>query len=76
MEKKKIKRFIIKNQMNLIIAIISLVAFIVGILAIGFLKSFLIVGFIDLCLFAPTILKGIKKTGNIKKPKKQKKCSC
>lgn len=72
MEKKKIKRFIIKNQMNLIIAIISLVAFIVGILAIGFLKSFLIVGFIDLCLFAPTILKGIKKTGNIKKPKKQK----
>lgn len=70
MDKKKLKRFIMKNQMNLAIAGISLLALIVGIFAIGFLKSFLIVGIIDLCLFAPTILKIIKK--KMKKSNKTK----
>lgn len=61
MNKKEIKRFIIKNQMNLMIALISLAAFIIGIFAIGFLKSFLIVGIIDILLFAPNILNFMKK---------------
>lgn len=47
--------------MNLAIGAISLLAFIIGIFAIGFLKSFLIIGMIDLLLFAPSILKMIKK---------------
>ncbi len=75
MDKKKLKRFIIQNQMNLVIGGISFLALIVGIFAIGFLKSFLIVGIIDLCLFAPTILKMIKKKGNKNKPKKAKTVS-
>lgn len=83
MDKKKIKRFVAHNQMNLIIGVISLVAFIIGIFAIGFLKSFLIVGIIDLFLFAPVIIKKIKKrkrkaktatkTSSVTKVEKKKK---
>ncbi len=72
MDKKKLKQFIIRNQMNLAIGGISFLALIVGIFAIGFLKSLLIIGIIDLCLFAPTILKIIKKKVNVKKPNKTK----
>lgn len=61
MNKKELKRFIVKNQMNILIGLISIIAFIIGIFAIGFLKSFLIVGIIDLLLFAPNILHFIKK---------------
>jgi len=72
MDKKNLKRFIIRNQINLAIGGISILALIVGIFAIGFLKSFLIIGIIDLCLFAPTILKIVKKKIKIGKPKKAK----
>ncbi len=68
MNKKELKRFIIRNQMNLMIIAISMVAFIIGIFAIGFFKSFLVIGIIDLLLFAPNILNMIKK-----KPKKKSK---
>lgn len=70
MDKKKIKRFIMKNQMNIAIGGISFLALIIGIFAIGFLKSFFIVGIIDICLFAPTIWKIIKKKA--KKPNRAK----
>lgn len=75
MDKKKLKRFIIRNQMNLAIGGISFLALIVGTFAIGFLKSFLIVGIIDLCLFAPSILKIVKKKINPKRSKKAKAVS-
>lgn len=72
MNKKMLKRFIIQNQMNLMIGIVSFIAFIIGIFAIGFLKSLLIVGIIDLLLFAPNILQFIKqKKGGIRMNKKQ-----
>lgn len=70
MNKKELKRFIVRNQMNLMIIAISIVAFIIGIFAIGFLKSFLIIGIIDLLLFAPSILNMIKKKPKSKKTTK------
>lgn len=79
MDKKKLKQFIIKNQMNCIIIAISIIAFITGIFAIGFLKSFLIVSAIDILVFVPNILRLLKKrkgsTHNHKKkvPAKRKK---
>lgn len=70
MDQKKLKRFIMHNQMNLIIGIISLLAFVIGIFAIGFLKAFFIVGIIDILLFVPNILNVFKKKKRIKgKPK-------
>lgn len=65
------KKFINENQMNITIAIISLIAFIIGIFAIGFLKSFVIVGIIDGLLFAGPILMKKKKITK-KKPTNKK----
>lgn len=56
MKKKRIKELIAKNQMNLTLAVISLVAFIIGCFGVGFLKSFIIVGVIDILLSLPTII--------------------
>jgi len=53
-----------KNKDNLVILIISLVAFIAGCFGIGAFKSFLIIGTADLIFFLPTI---IKKKDKIKK---------
>lgn len=49
----KAKKFIYRYQFEICIAIISLIALIIGTLAIGFLKAFLIVGAIDLLLIVP-----------------------
>ena len=52
----KTKKFIHRYQFEICIAIISLIALIIGTLAIGFLKAFLIVGAIDLLLIVPGFL--------------------
>lgn len=53
---KKTKTFIRRYQFEICIAIISLIALIVGTMAIGFIKAFLIVGVIDLLLILPSYL--------------------
>lgn len=55
------KEFIEKNKDNIIIAVVSLIAFIMGCLAINVLTSFLIIGLADLALFIPNFLKNRKK---------------
>lgn len=85
---KKTKKFIRRYQFEICIAIISLVAIIIGTLAIGFLKAFLIVGAVDLILIVPGLLskkpvhgkhvKGAHTSGEVKnnstsKGKKTKK---
>ena len=62
---KKIMKIIKKNKMNFMLIAISIVAFITGIFAIGWVKSLLIVGIIDILLFAlPVILDKVKKKKN------------
>ena len=73
MDKKKIKKFIMHNQMNLLIGGISILALIIGTFAIGFFKSFLIIGIIDLLLFAPNLIKMIQKKKNKKPSTKSEK---
>lgn len=58
-----------KNRDNLIIIGISILAFIVGILAIGPVLSVLIIGIADISFFLPNILK--RKKGKSPKPKKK-----
>jgi membrane-bound ClpP family serine protease len=59
---KKILKIIKKNRVNLILVLISIVAFITGILAIGWIKSLIVVGIIDFLLFGlPVILDKRKK---------------
>lgn len=59
------------NQDNIIILIISLIALIVGCLAIGPLRSIIIIGIADLLFFLPNLKK--KKGSNKKTKGKQKK---
>lgn len=75
MNKKRIKDFIIRNQMNLVIGVISIVAFIIGCFAIGTLKSLCIIGVIDILLFLPNLLEIYhkKKKGGTKMSKKKTK---
>lgn len=79
---RKIKRFILKNKVNLLLGLISLAAFIIGGFALNWLYSFIIVATIDVLLFiVPIIIKKIKsrkrkvpkETINNPKPKKEKK---
>lgn len=76
---KKMKKGILNNPTNVAILIISAIAFIVGIFAIGFLWSFLLVGTIDVICFFPAIkrfikrlIKEIKKKETKEKSKPQK----
>lgn len=69
------KKFIKENQEMLIIGFVSLIAFILGCMAIGWLWSLLIIGFFDALFLIPRFLKGKRKTKvrNIEsKPKKNK----
>lgn len=69
------KKFIKENQDNLIIAVVSIVAFIIGCLSIGPLLSLVIIGICDVALFLPNLLKKNKVRGrheSIKKPVKTK----
>lgn len=68
MSKNKLMKKLKQNQDLVIIGVVSLIAFIAGAFAIGFLKTFLIIGIADAVLFFPTIKKWIgkrkkKKTG-------------
>lgn len=53
----KLKIFIKENQDNAVIAFISLIAFTVGCLSVGFMPAFLIIGIADLLLIIPGIIK-------------------
>lgn len=61
------------NQDNIIILIISLIALIVGCLAIGPLRSIIIIGIADLLFFLPGLLKKNKGTNTNTKGKQKKK---
>ena len=69
---EKVKKFINENKENLIIAGISILAFIMGCLAIGWVWSLIIIGIADLILFVPTIIKKTKKTTTKLKEKNAK----
>lgn len=64
------KNFMKDNKENITIIIISIIAFIAGCLAIGWLPSLIIIGIADLMVFIPTIMKG--KKVKIPKPKHKK----
>ena len=75
---KNVKNRILENPTNFAIVLISLIAFVIGIYAIGFWFSLLIVGIIDiLCFFKPIkkiIIKLIQKVKTkLNKNKKNKK---
>lgn len=54
---KKVKRFIRNNQFECAVILVSIIALIVGTLAIGFLKAFLVLGIIDVIILVPSFLK-------------------
>ena len=79
---RKIKKFILQNKVNLLLGLISLVAFLIGGFALNWLTSFIIVAVIDILLFiGPIIIRKIKgrkrkvpkETVKSPKPKKEKK---
>lgn len=53
---KKIKRFFRRYQFELCVGLISIVALIIGTMAIGFFKAFLIIAFIDSLLIVPGLI--------------------
>lgn len=59
----------LKNKDNIIILTVSLIALIVGGLAISPILSIIIVGIADIIFFLPDLLKLIPKKNNISKPK-------
>lgn len=59
---KKLKKEYKKNPLNILVPVISLIALIIGTLAIGFVKSFIIVLIIDLIYYIPNIRKKNNKT--------------
>lgn len=68
---KKVKRFIRRYQFELCVGLISIVALVIGTMAIGFLKSFLIIAVIDSLLIVPGFIstkqvKGKHSKGNNK----------
>lgn len=63
------KQFVKANKDNIIIGIVSLVAFIFGCIAIGPLWSILLIGICDLCLFIPNIITKYKKGSSKRKRK-------
>jgi len=66
----KIRKFIVQNKSNCLLGLISLVAFIIGGLAINFITSFIIIAIIDTFLFGfPLFLKRKPKKKNINSTK-------
>jgi len=63
------------NKDNIIIIVVSLIAFIAGCLSIGFIKAFIIIGIADSLLLIPNLKKKKKSTkiDKIKEKKKKKK---
>ena len=72
---KKINKVMKKNSFLITAIVISILTLIIGTLAVGFLKAFVIVGIIDVILyFIPKLTnkKGKKKTTKKEKKKKMK----
>ncbi len=65
------KKFVKKNSDIIIVALVSLVAFILGCLSIGILWSLIIIGIVDLTFIIPRLLKGKRKTMKSSKNKKE-----
>ena len=61
-----------KYREEITIGIISLIAFIVGFIAVGFIKSFLIIGIADM-IYVGSIIMGKKKKVNTKTNKQSSK---
>ena len=57
---KNFKKIMNMYQYEIFVGILSIVAIIIGSMAIGFLTSFLIVGIIDLLLIVPSIINNLK----------------
>ena len=55
------KKFIKKNKDNIILGIVSVIAFIVGCLAAKPLIAFIVIALVDCVLFIPGLLKKRKK---------------
>jgi len=68
---KKIKSIWKKSPINIIIPIISVVALIIGSIAIGFIKSLIIVILLNLIAFIPGFIKKKRKKKNKKKRSKK-----
>lgn len=58
---------------NVIIITVSIIAFVVGCISVGFLPAFLVIGIADALLFLPPLLKKSKKTSASKKIKNNNK---
>lgn len=70
----KIKKMIKNNKTNLLIIVISILAIIIGTFAIGFVKSLIIIGIIDLILLVfPIFFKKKGKKSSTKKSDKNEK---
>ena len=70
-----IKRFIRKNKENLIIIGISLIAFLAGCFAIGWVISLIIIGIADILFFVPNIIQKNKEKKHKNKNKNLSKSS-
>ena len=57
MNKDKFVKLIKNNKETILIILISIIALIIGTLALSFIKALIIVGIIDILLFLPKILK-------------------
>lgn len=60
---------ILKNKENIVIFVISVIAFIAGCLALGWLKSLIIIGLADLIIFLPNFIRTRKRRRNPSKTK-------
>lgn len=69
---KKIKDFIVKNKVNIVLIIISIIAFIIGTIGIGWLYSLVIVAILDFLLFVLPNILDKKKEKNTNQTKKYK----
>ena len=69
----KIKNFFKKDQTNLLIIFISILALIIGTISIGFIKAFIIILLIDCIILIPNITKRIKKGKESMRSKSSKK---
>ena len=65
--------FMGRHQYEIAILFVSFLALIVGILAIGFLKAFIIIAILDGILFSPYLFQGINKSMEVTMEKKKTK---
>ena len=71
--KDKLLKLIKNNKETILIILISIIALIIGTLALGFIKALIIVGIIDILLFLPKILKLFNIKINFSKKNNNKK---